>query len=516
MTAINKELWIHGQALNGKVGRYGLSRKLSYDLGDKVVLINGLTGAVDQLTKAKHALLEEDVYAFSEQFPAEANELALRGYLFDSAEGEQALEDRLHEYIEEEAENKEVVFMICPTDFCPVGCSYCFAEERVVEAKRDIMSEEMIASAFRSIEEIRERYPSRLSTVCLYGGEPFQEFTRPALENVFARARKNNLRIASFTSGLHTYKFKELLAEYKEEISTIAVTLDGLSTSHQLFRKVRNSYDRAVQSIDTLLEIGVPVLIKSNVNRSNIGDLPKLVEFYKEKGWWDNPLAKYELTPIQYKQISMERDTNYDLEMAFEFLEMQIEHPEFEKFDIIPMADNKYGILDAFGFKKFPKEKVPLQAAVPRLHSCPSYSKHFFVFTADGEFFLCNEEVGLKESSFGNYEHKTNQSGCSTHHIDYEKMEKYYERDVCSLNPCTSCAYAYFCGGGCGHHAGGEDLAMCGTIHKDIGEVVRRWAGLEERPELPKTGVQEQLGEQAMASPSSCKPSSKSGMRGVS
>jgi uncharacterized protein len=514
MTAINKDVWLTGQALNGKPERHLIRRLLTYQLEDMVVLLNGLTGAIDRLTPCEHNLLTDNIRDFEETYPELTKELASRGYLFDSEDGEKNLEKRLLAYIEEEAEKKEMVFMMCPTDFCPVGCNYCFAEDRVLEAGRGTMSDEMIDSAFKSIEEIRAKYPSRLSTMCLYGGEPFQNFTRTALEKIFARSRDNGLRIAGFTSGLQTFKFKELLAEYKEDISTIAVTLDGLPNSHHRLRKVQDSFERAVKTIDVLLEIGVPVLIKSNVNRSNINDLPKLVEYYKEKGWWSNSLTKYELTPIQYKQITLERDTNFDLEMAFSFLDMQKENPEFEKFDILPMADNKYGMLDGFGFRSFPKEKVPLQAAVPRIHSCPSYSKHFFVFTADGDFYLCNEEVGLKESSFGSFGVSA-QGGCSTHHIDFDKMEEYYSRDVCSLSPCTDCGYAYFCGGGCGHHAGGEDLAMCGTIHTDFGEVIRRWAGVDRRPILPKTGVQLHLGESAMKEHGACKPSAKEGMRGI-
>ena len=54
---------------------------------------------------------------------------------------------------------------------------------------------------------------------------------------------------------------------------------------------------------------------------------------------------------------------------------------------------------------------------------------------------------------------------------------------------------------------------MCGTIHRDIGELVQRWAGAKELPELPLTGVQRMFGEQAMKAPATCKPETKDGMR---
>ena len=92
-------------------------------------------------------------------------------------------------------------------------------------------------------------------------------------------------------------------------------------------------------------------------------------------------------------------------------------------------------------------------------------------------------------------------------------MEEYYKRDVCGLSPCTNCSYAFLCGGGCGHHAGGEDLAICGTIHQDIGEIIRRWANIDELPKLPLTGVQQKLGELVMKPAPQCKTSTKDLMR---
>ena len=497
MTATNSDLWVQGSALGPSSDLFLNKRVLTYNLGDRVVLINGLTSAIDELTSKQYVQLTMDPKELAVRDPSLANELARRGYLFSEPEGEFLLENRLIENIERAAIEKEMVFMMCPTDFCPVGCSYCFAEDRALKARREVMSPEMIDSAFLSIEEIRRRYPSRLSTMCLYGGEPFQDFTRDTLEHIFKRSRELGLRIAGFTSGLHAYKFKDLLESYKECIKTIAVTLDGTEASHQSMRKMGDVYPKAIATIDVLLEIGIPVLIKSNVNRFNIADLPRLVELYKEKGWWDNPLTSYELTPIQYRQIKLERDTNFDLEMAFEFFDMRANHPELERFDILPMADNKYGLLDGFGFHRFPKANIPMQAAVPRVHSCPSYSKHFFVFTADGNFYLCNEEVGLNASSFGTFVQDT-QNGCSAHRIDYGRMENYYKRDVRTLNPCKNCPYSFFCGGGCGHHAGGEHIAMCGTIHVDFGEVVRRWAKVDKLPDLPLTGIQRSLAESIM------------------
>jgi uncharacterized protein len=515
MTSINKDIWVNGSEINDSSAIYACKRVLKYDLNDKVVMINGLTGAIDFLSANDANDLVANPLRIAKRNPILFKELGARGYLFNEKDGEINLEKKLLEYIEKESEKKEMVFMMCPTDFCPVGCSYCFAEERVLEANRDVMKPEMIDSAFESISEILKRYPSRLSTMCLYGGEPFQEFTAGALEQIFHRSAEMGLRIAGFTSGVYTYKFRDLLTKYKSQIQTIAVTLDGSEFSHEAFRKMGKSYEKAIKTIDMLIEIGVPVLVKSNVNRTNIKDLPRLVDMYKKRGWWTNPLVKYELTPIQYKQISLERDTNFDLEMAFEFFEMKKINPDLEKFDILPMADNKYSLLDGFGFHKFPKENVPLQAAVPRIHSCPSYSKHFFVFSADGNFYLCNEEVGIKESSFGSFsnEHSACSSDCTSHSIDYEKMEEYYKRDVCGLSPCANCSYAFLCGGGCGHHAGGEDLAICGTIHQDIGEIIRRWANIDELPKLPLTGVQQKLGELVMKTAPQCKTSTKDLMR---
>jgi len=258
-----------------------------------------------------------------------------------------------------------------------------------------------------------------------------------------------------------------LLREYSRHIYVISVTLDGIGPNHDAFRVLNNSFDRAVESIETLIELRVPVQVKMNLNKRNIAEIPAMAEFYRSRGWWDAEDVFFELSPIQYQGLAEPRDTVTNIELALDFLDLLREQPELDRFNFLPLVDNKYHLIDGLGIHPFPPEDVPLYSAVPRIHNCPSYSKHMFVFGADGRFYLCNEEVGVDHACFG--------SLSDGQGLDIERMSQYFLRDTTSLQGCDQCSYAFFCGGGCGHHAGSQDKHFCGTLVADFGQIVDRY-----------------------------------------
>jgi radical SAM protein with 4Fe4S-binding SPASM domain len=440
---------------------------LEYDLSDSVsLLINGLSGAVDIMSKTDLLLMRANPAEYALHNPSLVPALVRRGYLFETERQEAALRATLVERIRERLAQQEVIFMLCPTDFCPMGCSYCFAGKRPQAAGCQAISDAVIDSAFRTIQDIHRRRPGRLSMMVLYGGEPFQEFTRTALEKIFRLARQCGLHIAGFTNGFAIPDFQELLSEYAQDVAIISVTLDGLRDKHNASRELKSSYDRAVRSIDTLIEIGVPVKVKMNVNKANILDVPEVVRFYRQKGWWDAPGVYFEVSPIQYGGISLARDTSTDIELGLDFMHMVEQNQDLAKIDFLPLVDNKYHLIDALGVHHFSADVIPDNARVPRIHNCPSYSQHMFVFGADGRLYLCNEQVGMDRACFGRFE--------GEHRLDEGRMELHYRRDVTAMTACSTCAYGLFCGGGCGHHSN-DEAHFCATIREDFKMIIDRY-----------------------------------------
>lgn len=466
MYSLNKRLWVQPKTLPtfGHFSRYCLH----YKLDDRyVLLVNGLTGAIDIVDAQDYSLLAENPATYSARHPATSTSLAERGYLFAGAEDEIRLRASLIDAITARLSERDAIFMLCPTDFCPMGCSYCFAKGRPGKAERRAMSNRDVDAAFDTVAELQNRFSRHVGTVVLYGGEPFQDFTASVLAHIFDRAQNRGLKVAAFSNGFAIPRFRDLLRAYSAHVYVISVTLDGIGSKHDSFRLLNGSFERAVESIDTLIELRVPVQVKMNLNKRNITDIPAVVDFYRAKGWWDAADVFFELSPIQYQGLAEPRDTTTNIELALDFMDLLRKQPELARLDFLPLVDNKYHLIDGLGIHPFPPEKVPLYSAVPRIHNCPSYSKHMFVFGADGRFYLCNEEVGEEHACFG---------ACgSDRPLELDRMAHYFTRDVTALDGCNACAYAMFCGGGCGHHAGAQDRHFCGTLQADFTEIVRRY-----------------------------------------
>ena len=466
MRSLNENLWIRPAPASPP--RHFTRYSLKFDLDQShVLLLHGITGALDVLAAKEYELLRRGPEEYAIRDPATAGRLAARGYLHADSQQEADLKTDLVQAIAAQLPQRDAIFMLCPTDFCPMGCSYCFAKGRPGKARREAMSEAMIEGAFATIEQIRIRWARKVSRVVLYGGEPFQEFTAPAVAKIFELACRQGMSVAAFSNGLGLGRFKGLFADNAQNIDVISITLDGIGREHDTFRMIDHSFDRAVESIEMLIALGVRVQIKTNLNKRNIGRIPMMADFFRKKGWWDAETVFFELSPIQYQGLHQERDTTTNIELALDFLEMLRADPSLGRFDFLPLVDNKYHLLDGLGIHPFPAEKIPLYSLVPRIHNCPSYSKHMFVFGADGRFYLCNEEVGEDHACFGK---------CGDGRaLDVDRMDDYFTRDVTALDGCDTCPYAMFCGGGCGHHAGSQERHFCGTLQADFAEIVRRY-----------------------------------------
>ena len=466
---MNQNLWINDESQADQLSHF-TDYAVEYRLNHRfTLLLSGLTGAMDVLDTEDVAILKETPEVFVKNRPQMASRLAARGFLFESRAKERGIKTCLVEKVKTRLRQREMLFMLCPTDSCPMGCSHCFAGDLTSNASRKMMSSSMAESAFESISKIRDELGYKLSTVVLYGGEPFQSFTGPVLEKVFQLACDYGLKIAGFSNGYEMANHEELISKYQKHIAIFSVTLDGPKQRHNARRKLPLSFDRAVQSIDMLMKMGVPVQVKMNMNKQNIQDIPEMTKFYKEKGWWENKRVQFELNPIRYGLIHKTRDTTTDIDLALDFLDMQREASELSRYDILPLVDNKYFLLEGLGIYKLPLEAIPINIEVPKIHHCPSYSKHVFVFTANGRIYLCNEEVGRDSACHGGYDGK----------YEFYKagMDNYYQRDITTLPKCRDCAFAFFCGGGCGAHAGiGHQSHNCLTIKEDFKAVVNKYS----------------------------------------
>ena len=463
---LNTELWIepekkYNPTISSFFNQY-------YPLSDNIYLImNGLTGAIDAISEEIYLkILNSELTELQKDYPRGFKHLFERGYFFDNNNSELQLRDHLINKINDDTKLERMTFLICPTDFCPMGCKYCFTHNYTKESAAQTLSKEQIVAAFSKMNDIIDINVNKEKLIVLYGGEPFQQFTFDTIEFIFSTAKKNGFYIAGFTNGLNLDQFVPLLNKYKDIIKLISVTLDPPSI-HNRERALNNSFQTIVKNIDLILkDENFPLQIKSNVSLKNIELVPELIEFYKQKNWWEKSNILFELNPIRYGNLKIKDCANYDAELSVKLIKLLRENNEISKFDIIPVIDYKYYYYDALGILKISsKSKVTDIVKVPKVYHCPAVSGHFFIFDAKGNIFLCNEEIGNKSQIFGDF-------STDMYSIKKEKFNSFTKRKIGELKACDTCVFSFICGGGCACYAKDINAVKCPTIHEDISSII--------------------------------------------
>lgn len=129
---------------------------------------------------------------------------------------------------------------------------------------------------------IEEGLPLGLSSVKLTGGEPL---LHPDFIKIVDLLRENELGLTIETNGT---LMSEDLAHYLKEKSTlgfISVSLDGAcAATHDPFRGVKGSFDKAVQGLRTLAEVGFRPQVIMSLHTGNVDEIEALVRLAESLG----------------------------------------------------------------------------------------------------------------------------------------------------------------------------------------------------------------------------------------
>lgn len=159
------------------------------------------------------------------------------------------------------------------TRACELACLHCRAEAEPKPDPRQLTTEE----GFRLLDQIKEFGDP---VVVFTGGDPLM---RQDLYDLISYGVNKGLKI-SMTPSATPHVTKEAMRRAKEAgLSRWAFSLDGSNAGiHDAFRGVAGSFDRTIQSIEYLHELGLPIQINTTVSRYNLHDLERLAELIKE------------------------------------------------------------------------------------------------------------------------------------------------------------------------------------------------------------------------------------------
>lgn len=129
---------------------------------------------------------------------------------------------------------------------------------------------------------IEEGLPLGLSSVKLTGGEPL---LHPEFIRFVDFVREKELGLVIETNGT---LMTEFLAHYLKEKSTlghISISLDGATAgTHDLFRGVKGSFDKAVQGIHYLVDAGFHPQVIMSLHAGNVSEIEDLIRFVEKLG----------------------------------------------------------------------------------------------------------------------------------------------------------------------------------------------------------------------------------------
>ena len=176
------------------------------------------------------------------------------------------------ELLQFSADKKPVVVWNC-TQTCNLRCVHCYAESECKQYENEMTT----AQAKAMIDDLA----AFGAPVLLFsGGEPC---VRPDLVELMHYARSAGMRVVISTNGtLITPDLAEQFAQVG--LSYVGVSLDGCRQTHDRFRGVEGSFDRAIQGIRNAKAAGIKVGLRMTINRQNWQDINAIFDVMEAEG----------------------------------------------------------------------------------------------------------------------------------------------------------------------------------------------------------------------------------------
>ncbi len=156
------------------------------------------------------------------------------------------------------------------THACALACKHCRASAEPDPLPGELTTTEALAL----LEELATYQPKPI--LLPTGGDPLK---RPDLWVILERARELGVKVG-ITPAVTPLLTREVVERFKAlGVHQMAISLDGASPeTHDVFRGVPGTFERAVAALEWAREVGLPTQINTTVTRSTRPELPKLAE----------------------------------------------------------------------------------------------------------------------------------------------------------------------------------------------------------------------------------------------
>lgn len=285
-----------------------------------------------------------------------------------------------------------------------MDCVYCFEKDK----EGGKLTSENLDYILNAIRIINSKGKCK---IVLYGGEPLLLQNYGKIKTVLEFAASEKIRIKVITNGYCLERFSKLLLNYLEIIDSIMITLDGEKDQHDKSRRRKDghgTYDKIVDNIGKIDQIGIPVEIRINIGVDNFSNVKYFIE--------NNEICRLHKVQIHFIEdnrnlnngiytIKNRNDLLIDMYNFCNYYEnISLEYPPLKQLDSMISEENF--ILPLFDY-------------------CDS--DNTFLFDEKGNIYNCAEACGDER-----FLHKQGKHNCFLN-IDIYK----------------TCYLACICGGGC-------------------------------------------------------------------
>ncbi len=452
------------------------------DNGQEWVFFNTLTGAVDVMDREGYEefqrMREGDLSTVDPEF---VNILKKRGYLFENEEEEDKLLKRMLEQSKKKFFAGPIKALICPTFTCNLRCTYCFQGNLRKRVPVTLRQEE-IALIFRALEDIVRKKEAPGAQIELSGGEPLLSRNYQLIDYILNLASERNYPVGIVTNGTNLLQFRPLLQKYRDSIGNVQITIDGPAPIHNKRRKPvsgQRTFDKIVQGVDLVLNLEIPVVMRTNLDLDNVDYLPELAGFIADKGWNKKEHFRARLARVENHREIKNEDSHfleYTLTERIEMLESS--YPPMKDIFVDSRISRTLGQISKIMEKEYDNYK-------PNFYYCEATSAGLYVFGADGLLYPCGEAAGNPFFSIGRF--------LPTLEIDEEKLNRWQDQSIVKIPECHDCPIALLCGGGCRYEAimkanDKSRKALCDARKKQVEKYIelhaKRWLTNRERVAL--------------------------------
>lgn len=318
------------------------------------------------------------------------------------------------------------------TEKCNLSCGYCLAGAKpgMPKMSRDIATRAVdLAFAMTEAQGICFEFS---------GGEPFLQFELMRELVAYAQNhRARGQRPISFTIQTNcTLLDEERVAWLAENDISVGISLDGNPASHNASRPLvngRESFSKVLRGLDLLQGRGVSFGALVVLNRSNVEDPVRLLDFLAENG-----IHSFKLNPVAYLGTGRENWQSIGLE--------QHEVVAYFQRMLALLVDGGYPLREAntasmceFWVSKRRSDRCH------RAHCGAGES--FQAISATGEVFPCGRATQSPALSLGNV--ASDVISLSTLARRSDSIAQIKRRSPSVLDECGSCAYRQLCQAGC-------------------------------------------------------------------